>query len=179
MRLWWLRLITGQDHHLRLPQGPLLPGGACMKNAAMAGFLTLDKFHGAAVEDCMKVLKKALELTQASSGDETEKFAIVKAFLKSEKEAGRKIPGFGHRQHPHDPRVDKLFALTMDAGVDGQYIAVAQAISKALSESIGKELPINVDGAVAAILCELGLPRGTGECPIPHRASLQFAHSCL
>ena len=140
-------------------------GGACMKNAAMAGFLTLDKFHGAAVEDCMKVLKKALELTQASSGDEAEKFAIVKAFLKGEKEAGRKIPGFGHRQHPHDPRVDKLFALTMDAGVDGQYIAVAQAISKALSESIGKELPINVDGAVAAILCELGYPVELGNAP--------------
>ncbi|QRN82076.1 citryl-CoA lyase [Chloroflexota bacterium] len=140
-------------------------GGACMKNAAVAGFLTLDKSHGAAVEDCMKVLIKVLELTEETSGGEEEKAAIVVDFLQSEKEAGRKIPGFGHRQHHHDPRVDKLFALTMDAGVNGQYLAIAQAISKALSERAGKELPINVDGAVAAILCELGYPVGLGNAP--------------
>lgn len=139
-------------------------GGASMKNAALAGLLTLDKSHGAAVEDCMKALKQVLELTQAASGDD-EKFAIVKDFLKQEKAAGRKIPGFGHRQHPHDPRADKLFALTMDAGVSGQYLTIAQDISNALSESAGKELPINVDGAVAAILCELGYPTALGNAP--------------
>lgn len=140
-------------------------GGASMKNAAVAGFLTLDRFHGAAVEDCMKVLKKVLELTRAASDGEDEKFAIVKDFLKYEKGAGRKIPGFGHRQHPHDPRVDKLFALTMDAGVSGLYLSIAKDISRALSESAGKELPINVDGAVAAILCELDYPTELGNAP--------------
>lgn len=140
-------------------------GGASMKNAATAGFLTLDKSHGAAVEDCMVVLKQVLQRTQAVSGDEAAKMAVIQEFIASEKEAGRKIPGFGHRQHLHDPRVDKLFALTMDAGVKGQYLAVAQDISKALSEKAGKELPINVDGAVAAILCELDYPTALGNAP--------------
>lgn len=139
-------------------------GGANVKNAATAGFLTLDNSHGAAVENSMKVLQTVLEQTQAAS-DENEKTAVVKEFLKTEKEAGRKIPGFGHRQHPHDPRADKLFAMAADAGVGGQYIATAQLISKVLSEKAGKELPINVDGAVAAILCELGYPTELGNGP--------------
>lgn len=139
-------------------------GGASVKNAATAGLLTLDKSHGAAVEDCMIVLQQVLEQTQKVSSAE-EKYSILKAYLQKEKQAGRKIPGFGHRQHPHDPRADKLFSLAFDAGVKGEYITTAQNISKALSERIGKELPINVDGAVAAILCELGYPTGLGNGP--------------
>lgn len=139
-------------------------GGANVKNAVTAGFLTLDNSHGAAVENCMKVLQTVLEQTQTTS-TENEKAILVKDFLQSEKEAGRKIPGFGHRQHPHDPRADKLFTLAFDAGVSGEFIAVAQLISNALSEKAGKELPINVDGAVAAILCELGYPTELGNGP--------------
>ena len=139
-------------------------GGANVKNATTAGFLTLDNSHGAAVENCMKVLQTVLEQTRPAA-DEDEKSAIIKDFVKTEKEAGRKIPGFGHRQHPHDPRTDKLFALAFDAGVGGEYIAVAQLISNVLSEKAGKELPINVDGAVAAILCELGYPTELGNGP--------------
>ena len=139
-------------------------GGANVKNAATAGFLTLDYSHGAAVENCMKVLQTVLEQTQAVSG-EGEKTDIVRDFIMAEKEAGRKIPGFGHRQHPHDPRADKLFALAFDAGVGGEFIAVAYLISKVLSEMAGKELPINVDGVVAAILCELGYPTELGNGP--------------
>jgi citrate synthase len=55
--------------------------------------------------------------------------------------------------------------MAADAGVGGQYIATAQLISKVLSEKAGKELPINVDGAVAAILCELGYPTELGNGP--------------
>ena len=139
-------------------------GGANVKNAATAGFLTLDNSHGAAVENCMKVLQTVLVQTKAVS-DEGERLANVKDFIRTEKEAGRKIPGFGHRQHPHDPRADKLFTLAVDAGVGGGYIAVAQLISKVLSEKAGKELPINVDGAVAAILCELDYPTELGNAP--------------
>ena len=139
-------------------------GGANVKNAATAGFLTLDRFHGAAVESCMLVLHKVVEQTQEASSED-EKYQIVKAFLAKEKKAGRKIPGFGHRQHSHDPRVDKLFSLAFDAEVEGEFISAAQNISKALSEKAEKELPINIDGAMAAILCELEYPTGLGNAP--------------
>jgi len=139
-------------------------GGASVKNAATAGFLTLDKFHGAAVEDCMIVLQQVLEQSCTVSSED-EKSVVLKDFLANEKEAKRKIPGFGHRQHRHDPRVDKLFSLAFDAGVKGHYIGTAQDISKALSEKAGKEIPINIDGAMAAILCELDYPTGLGNAP--------------
>jgi citrate synthase len=34
----------------------------------------------------------------------------------------------------------------------------AEAIEIALSETSGRNLPINADGAIAALLCELGFP---------------------
>lgn len=153
-------------------------GGADVKNAAMAGFLSLDKFHGAAVENCMKILKTVVAQVQTAPDGAKDESATVKDLVKKEKEAGRKVPGFGHRQHPHDPRVDKLFSLAMEAGVEGKYIAAAREISLALSEIAGKELPINIDGAVAAILCELDYPVELGNAPfLISRLSSLLAHA--
>jgi citrate synthase len=137
-------------------------GGASVKNAATAGFLTMDSSHGAAVEGCMEVLAQA-EKTLNSDLLESEMEAAISKFLDEERSSGRKIvPGFGHRQHAHDPRVDKLFGFAEDAHVNGNYILTAKLISKILSERAGKPLPINIDGAMAAILCEIGYPQGLG-----------------
>lgn len=140
-------------------------GGASVKNAATAGFLTMDTSHGAAVESCMVVLGRVMKLSvDFSEVSEIEK--VTSEFLSHEKEAGRKIiPGFGHRQHHHDPRVDKLFQMALEAGLEGKYITAAQVISKVLSDQAGKELPINIDGAMAAILLELNYPLGLGNAP--------------
>lgn len=140
-------------------------GGASVKNAATAGFLTMDTSHGAAVESCMVVLEQVVKLTDDVSG-ESDKEKVTIEFLNREKEAGRKIiPGFGHRQHHHDPRVDKLFQMALEAGLQGKYITTARIISKVLSDRAGKELPINIDGAMAAILSELTYPLGLGNAP--------------
>ncbi len=139
-------------------------GGACLKNAATAGMLALDKFHGAAVEDCMIVLQRVVDASRDPVSprtiDEAAKFIVKEA-----RENEARIPGFGHRQHPHDPRVDKLFNLTLEAGVEGIYIQASLDIAKALKNETGKDLPINIDGAVAAILCELHYPPGLGNAP--------------
>jgi citrate synthase len=39
--------------------------------------------------------------------------------------------------------------------VSGKYVRIARAIEKSLEDLLGKTLPINVDGAIAALLCEL------------------------
>jgi citrate synthase len=70
--------------------------------------------------------------------------------------AHKRIPGYGHRVHSDDPRAKRLFAIAVEEGVAGDYVAIAQAIRQALHETLGKDLPLNVDGAIAAVLCELG-----------------------
>jgi len=72
------------------------------------------------------------------------------------KTRAERMPGFGHRIHTADPRTKRLFELADEAEVSGRHVAAAGAVERAFAES-GKKLPINVDGALGAILADLGL----------------------
>ena len=65
------------------------------------------------------------------------------------------MSGFGHRIHTADPRTGRLFELARAAGVEGPHMNAARSVEKAFV-SAGKELPLNVDGAIAAVLADLG-----------------------
>lgn len=66
------------------------------------------------------------------------------------------MAGFGHRYHTKDPRTARLFALAAEAGVERVHMKAARAVEKSFAEA-GKSLPINVDGAIGAILADLGM----------------------
>ena len=68
------------------------------------------------------------------------------------------MPGFGHRIHTKDPRTKKLFELADEAGVAGEHVSAARAMEREFAAT-GKPLPINVDGAIGAVLADLGLDR--------------------
>jgi citrate synthase len=75
------------------------------------------------------------------------------------KSSGDRISGFGHRIHTKDPRTAKLFELAAAAGLSDApttHIGAARAVERAFA-AIGKPLPINVDGALGAILSDLGM----------------------
>jgi citrate synthase len=77
--------------------------------------------------------------------------------------AGTRIPGFGHRVHSTiDPRVDVLFGLAEEAGLAKDGIRFARALEEAIRERI-KPLPLNIDGALAALLVDLGFPSMMGK----------------
>jgi citrate synthase len=69
-------------------------------------------------------------------------------------EAGERMAGFGHRLHTKDPRTARLFELAREGGADGVHMKAARAVEKAFAEA-KKSLPINVDGAIGAILADL------------------------
>src|SRR5690606_30889262 len=56
------------------------------------------------------------------------------------------------------PRTARLFALAEEAGVAGRGMAMLRALEAALAADTGRRLPINVDGAIAAVLFDLGVP---------------------
>jgi len=71
------------------------------------------------------------------------------------REAKKRLSGFGHRIHNNDPRTKKLFQLAEENGVAGDYVKLALTFVEQLEKITGKHLPLNVDGAIAALLCEL------------------------
>ena len=79
-----------------------------------------------------------------------------------QREQGIRIPGFGHRVHTEDPRVEHLFSMARELGLAGVGIECIKAIEAALRAD-GMQIPINIDGALAANLFDMGLPPEAGK----------------
>jgi len=133
--------------------------GAELNSAVAAGILAISRFHGGAIEEGMKLFFQI-----SSRMDEQNIPAEVAAqnVLQDMKARKKRASGFGHRLHTKDPRTARLFALADELGLSGKYVKIALAVEAALEQSLGKALPINVDGAIAALLCELDFPAEIG-----------------
>ncbi len=78
--------------------------------------------------------------------------------LRAEKKA---VPGIGHPQHSGgDPRALLLLDLAHQHGVAAAHVEMLLAIRDAVPEVIGKTLPINVNGAIPAVMLDVGFPLG-------------------
>ena len=128
--------------------------GAPLNAAVAAGVLAINKYHGGAIEDCMNALEEAYTFQHDEGFDA---LAAAHKLVARYKEKNERVSGFGHRLHHSDPRTLRLFALTRELGLDDAYLTQAEAIEQVLSSS-GKHLPINADGAIAAVLCALRFP---------------------
>ncbi|MGQ3176988.1 MAG: citryl-CoA lyase [Blastomonas fulva] len=71
------------------------------------------------------------------------------------------IPGFGHPQHSAgDPRALLLLKMAEEHGIVGEHIGMLYALRNCLPESLGRPLPINVNGAIPAVMLDVGFPVG-------------------
>ena len=76
--------------------------------------------------------------------------------LRARKEA---IPGYGHPLHKdRDPRVARLFAVAVEAGTPGHFVAIAEAVEKVLPGITNRDLRLNVSAAIPAVLLDVGFP---------------------
>lgn len=126
--------------------------GAELNSAIAAGVQAISRFHGGAIEEGMKLFLKIVKRIEETEKPEDE---VILEVLREMKEKKKRASGFGHRIHTQDPRTRKLFALAKELGLAGKYVRIARGVEKKLGELLGKQLPINVDGAIAALLCEL------------------------
>ena len=132
--------------------------GAELHAAVAAGVLAISKFHGGAIEEGMKLFQAVAR--RAAEMDITEE-ASAREILAEMKGRGERASGFGHRVHTRDPRTGRLFSLAEELKLAGPHLRIARTVERLFQES-GKPLPINVDGAIAAVLCDLGLPAEIG-----------------
>jgi citrate synthase len=128
--------------------------GASLSQAVSAGINAINKHHGGAIEDCARHLARIIEKAGPNADGGTMR-AAAGIYLDGLKVSGLRMAGFGHRIHTADPRTARLFGLAAEAGVEGPYIDAARAVEAVFAAS-GKPLPINVDGAIAAVLAQLG-----------------------
>jgi succinyl-CoA synthetase alpha subunit len=150
-------LVSSIDHGATPPSAlsarNVASTGATLSASVAAGIMSLNRHHGGAIKDCARQLKAIADIAARDSTSLQE--AATRA-LRTMSEAGERMSGFGHRVHTKDPRTARLFELAREAGVDGVHMQAARAVEKAFADA-KKSLPINVDGAIGAILADLGM----------------------
>ncbi len=134
-----------------------------MQAAIGAGLCGLGSVFVGSMEDAARLLQQAMPVPDPHADIATLARELVDRQLAS----GGNVPGIGHHIHkPVDPRAPALFAIARENGFEGPYVALMQAVAEEAGRRLGKRLPVNATGAIAAIACELGLPwdivRGIG-----------------
>jgi citrate synthase len=128
-------------------------GGVPLPTAVAAGILSIGDAHGGAIEKGAKFFQQGIKRMKK------EKLSIeetAEVLVKESRDKHKRILGFGHRIHKEDPRTKRLFELSEELDISGNHIALSKSIEKELEKNIGRKLPINVDGAIAAIICDMG-----------------------
>ena len=115
-----------------------------------AGLLGLGGRHGVVVEPTMNFFY-----------DHVRELDLA-GLLKKMKENKQYAPGFGHKIFKIDPRTKTLLAIAKETKIYGQYAAFAEKVEETLNSISSKPLPLNADGAIAAILCDMGFDARIG-----------------
>jgi citrate synthase len=154
-RLMNAMLVSSVDHGATPPSvvaaRTAASTGAPLNAAVAAGVLSINRFHGGAIEGCMLVL---LELIRRGEAKDLGWDEVADELLAEYRAEKKRIPGFGHRIHSDDPRTSRLFALAEEADIKGPGVEAISALRRGF-ERQDKQLPINVDGAIAAVLVDL------------------------
>ena len=139
-------LVSAAEHGLEAPSTfvprTVASCGTSFSTAVGAGILAIGERHGGAVE------KIAFELQSPASAKKIVKEALARKEY---------LAGFGHKIYKGgDPRVSILFSQAKKLKLCGKFIKKALALEKELKLWSGKFIPLNIDGALGALMSELG-----------------------
>lgn len=161
-------LVSFCDHGVTPPSTQsarlITSSGASINNAVAGGLLSFGKNHAGAIEKAMELFQDSIKsLNLEDTPDEFINKRIAQKAIeivdKYESESER-IPGYGHRYHDKDPRAVKLLDLAiLESGI-GPHTKLALVIESILSERKG--IYLNVDGANAGLLSDLGFESSLG-----------------
>lgn len=104
--------------------------------------------------------------------------STVRAVVGEYRAARRAIPGYGHPLHKdYDPRALRLFEIAGSTLEHTTHVDIARAVGRLLPELLGKQLAINVSGAIPAVLLDAGYPIGALKgVPLLARTAGLIAH---
>lgn len=150
-------LVSTIDHGVTPPSSLttrlVTSGGSPLNAAVAAGILTIGDKHGGTIEACARLYQERLMTRDEGPGIENLAEIIVQEYH----EKKQRIPGYGHRIYKRDPRTESLISLAGELGLRDQAVDLALAIQNSLEEHFnGKPLPLNADGAIAALITDMG-----------------------
>jgi citrate synthase len=126
-----------------------------LQGALAAGLLGCGPVLVGTSELCGKLLTQA-QARVAAGGDAD---AVAMELVRDIRNAGGKVPGFGHPVHrPTDPRGERILDLADARSVSGPNVAMARRIRDAVTKVWGKPLVMNVSMPTAAVLLDLEFP---------------------
>jgi citryl-CoA lyase len=120
--------------------------GEDISESVAEGIEQINDSHGGAGEPLMKILYQVIH-------DELSVADLVQEYLKE----GKRMPGLGHRIYKgDDPRVVLIFEKMAALGMGEEFIQKIKEIQDELEKQKGLRLPVNIDGAIAVVLCTFG-----------------------
>ena len=146
-----------------------------LQGAVAAGILGAGPVLLGTTEECARLLDRAQDRMADGGGDAA---TVAREIAVETREAGDKLPGFGHPVHkPTDPRAERILELADERGVTGDHVALARAFREAVHETWGKPLTMNISMPMAAVLVDLGFPSSIVKAvPILARTASLLAH---
>lgn len=158
-------LISSIDHGVTPPSTlaarNVATSGAPLKDCVAAGVLAFGPHHGGDIESCMRFLDSGLVLVRGGCTMQEAAEQLVEDCLGRQETP----PGFGHRIHTRDPRAGRLFQMALELELEGEHVRLLRAVQRAVDareERFGRPVPVNVDGAIAAISADLGFAHELG-----------------
>lgn len=139
-------LVAMIEHGVEVPSAfvsrSVASTGNSTHTALAAGILAMGEFHGGAIEEAARNLQSR----------ETPRMIVARSAKNH-----TRVAGYGHKIYKSkDPRVEALLVKLCSLKLPRQYVNRALAIEKELQRVNGKVVPLNIDGAAAAMLLDLG-----------------------
>ncbi len=141
-------LVAAIDHGIGTASAMTARIVASAKNslhtALTAGILAMGERHGSAIENAAKFFienKNNKNLSQT---------------VKELKDKKVRLAGFGHAVLERDERSENLLKIAKKLGFFKDTCKTAIVIEKELNKLSSKPLPLNIDGAMGAILADMG-----------------------
>jgi citrate synthase len=150
-------LISVMDHGIVVPTAVgriVAASGVPIQACVAAGILTIGDFHGGAGEE---LAKKVAGWVAEAQKNAKPADVMAREIVSEARRAGQRVEGFGHPLHPvRDERVTALVRMTRDLGLLGPHLQLLLEIEKIIASAASKPVPLNIDGAMSGILCDMG-----------------------
>ena len=160
-------LVSFCDHGVTPPSTQaarlITSSGSPINSAVSGAFNSFGHKHAGAIEKAMELYQSKIDSAHLIDDPDIDNKQIASLAIEIHNEyvlKDKKIPGFGHRYHKIDPRADKLIDIIINEGFIGPHFKLALALQDLVFEKKG--IRLNVDGANAAILSDLGFEPDLG-----------------
>lgn len=119
--------------------------GESLSQSVAEGIKQIGDTHGGAAKPLMEVLYQIID----------NKLTIEDA-INSFTSESKRVPGFGHRIYKElDPRAQLILEYTQKLPKGPSMIATIKEFEQTLNSLTQKQLPLNIDGAIAVAFCAL------------------------